>query len=891
MRLPDEDAFALTPEQLAAAAPRRGGRSARPFTMRPNDTEWWRRAGIEARREVFLAAITAPSTEPPIAAALRRYLDGGPDPVGAAAAFLASDAAGSGLWLERGYSQYDAWLGEHSTEFAATAVMEYFTLRTAHPSNRRPFDPDRDHADRFAIVRAPADCTEGPARNLLHELRQLRTHLSTLPEDEYRRIEAVLEHQGREPYQRRARAFAMPERTDWVEQTCAEQPAWPFRDSRHRGLLLESVASIDQLAKAGVTGLPRGGDHARIVASLLDAVGPDIVPVILDADVLAWSDPEPRDHLIDVLATLPRDEAVRYFLGRIEEHREQPRLRQVADRFPVRTLRAITDLAEDADTVRRARFVALVRSSPLLDGPARDALDPADRDRIDGLLAWRGLPPETADAPAALAEPPRLQPHRRIPRAPDWAPMVTAIPLLTKGRTARLPQAAAGHLLAALALDTAKHPHPAVEAAIEHCDPASLREFSWAVFATWNLAGDRANPWAFTQLSRFADDGVVHRLAALVGEWPGQGLHKRAVRGLEMLGAIGTEEALTAVHRLSRQAAFKGLKKAASAEVDRIAARLGLDQDRLLDRLVPDVELDAEGRMTLDFGPRSFSVGFDEQLRPLVVEPGGRTRRSLPKPAAGDDPEAAAAAAARFERLKRGLKSVGTEQVRRMERAMTGGRVWSRPDFERYVAGHALMRHLARRLVWQYTTGKGWTAFRIAEDGGFADLRDDELRLPERSAVRLPHPLHLGAEAAAWAELLADYEVVQPFAQLDRRVFTLTREEAATGRVARFEGRVLPAKVLTGLARGRTRWKYTQAFSGRGGSGTYGLCRELADGGFLMLDLDPGIGFPVAAAAPEQRLRAVRFTTEEAADAPALRGLDPVPVSELLALLDGHAVR
>ncbi|SDL25306.1 protein of unknown function [Glycomyces sambucus] len=881
MGLPDEDAFALTADQLAAAAPRRGGRSARPFTMRPADTEWWRFTGVEQRREPLLTAAAHPETDLRIGAALRYYLGGEPDPLGAAAAFTVDDAVGTSFWRDSGYCQYDAWLGEHGAEFAASAVMAYFAVTTVH---RVLYGlPDRGGAP-VPLTAVPDGPARIPWRSFGRELLRLRTHLSTMPEAQFRTIEAVLESNGRNPVQRAVRAYLVPGRTDWVDTACAERAAGLIEGHESTVWLLRSVGSTAQLAAAGLLGhrfdaLSRAHDHC----SLLDGVGPDCAPLLLAASLAPALGDSEREALHDVLATLPRDDAVRFFLQHIETHRTWDRLQRVADRFPVRTLRAVAALTEDADTAQLARFIGLIRSHPVLDGPARDALDPADRNRVDALLAWRGHPPETADVPAALAAPP----HGR--RGAPWAAMVTATPVLTKGRRARLPQAAVEHLLAALALDTARDPHPAVEAAVAHCDPASLREFSWAVFATWNGAGDRANPWAFTQLARFADDATVRRLEALVHEWPGRSLHKRAVRGLELLGAIGTEEALSAVHRISRQASFKGLKKAAASEVDRIAARLGLDQEQLLDRLVPDVELDADGRMALDFGPRSFTVGFDEQLKPYVIDPKGKARRSLPRPAAGDDPEAAAAAAARFDRLKRGLKSVGTEQVGRLERAMTGGRVWSRSDFERFVAGHALMRHLARRLVWQYTTGRGWTAFRIAEDGGYADVRDDVLRLPERAAVRLPHPLHLGAETAAWAQLLTDYEVVQPFEQLARPVFTLTREEAATGRIARFEGRTVATGPLLGLQRARGWWQYTHVFSGAGAP--LGLCREIRDRGWFMLGLSPGIDPADPGAAPHQTLNTVRFTAEESADADAPRDLDPLLASELLALLDRHTVR
>ncbi|MQM28640.1 DUF4132 domain-containing protein [Glycomyces albidus] len=891
MDLPDEDSFELTAEQLAAAVPRRGRPSARAFEMRPDDTERWRYNGIEQRREDLRQAAASPATDPRIAAALMSYINGRPDAVGAAAAFLVDDAVGTPLWADPRYSQYDAWLGEHGPEFAAAAVMEYYTLKTVDPVLRGV--PVRDPADRpYAVETVPPDPDESPWRNLGLELARLRTHLSRMPEPMYRRIEAILESKDRNPVQRAARAFLMPERTDWVEGVCEERPRRRFADFAIDNWLFQCVSSMDQLERARLTRLQAVAQFPHVVWTLVEGVGPDCAPLLAHAAARHDTKPDRRAFLFEALGALPSDTAVRFFLERHSAPGAWDLALKAARRFPIRTLRMIAELATvngDADRVSRAGLVGVLQSEPLLRGPARDALDPADRDRIDALAQWRDLPPETTDVPAALATPPQPDGRRKAPAAPPWAAMITPVPLLLKGRRARLPQAAAAHLLAAMALDTPKHPHPAVQAAIAHCDTVCLREFSWAVFATWDRTGDRANPWALTQLARFADDDIVRRLEAVIREWPGQGLHKRAVRGLELLGAIGTEEALGVVHRIAKQVAFKGLKKAALAEVDKIAARLGLDQEQLLDRLVPDFELDADGRMTLDYGPRAFTVGFDEQLKPFVIDPKGKVRKSLPKPDGEDDPEAATLAGLRFDKLKRGLRSVGTDQVKRLEKAMTSGRVWSRADFERHVAGHALMRHLARRLVWQYTTGRGWTSFRVAEDGTYADLRDDAIRLPERSAVRLPHPLHLGSEIKAWAEVFADYEVVQPFEQLARAVFALTDEEAATGRIARLEGRSVHTGPLVGLQRGRTWWKYTYAFANT--HAPYGLCREIPDVGFLMLDLQPGIDPAAPTAEPHQRLNSVRFSTVEAADGPAPRDLDPLLVSELLAVLDRHIVR
>ncbi|KPC74321.1 hypothetical protein ADL26_11425, partial [Thermoactinomyces vulgaris] len=146
--------------------------------------------------------------------------------------------------------------------------------------------------------------------------------------------------------------------------------------------------------------------------------------------------------------------------------------------------------------------------------------------------------------------------------------------------------------------------------------------------------------------------------------------HKRAVTGLAVLGAIGTETALRAIQGIADRVKFKGLKEEARRQIDAIAAELGLTRDQLADRLVPDFGLGEAGALVLDYGPRAFTVGFDEQLKPYVTDEDGKPRKTLPKPGAKDDPELAGPAYRRFTELKKELRAVAVDQVRRLEAAM-----------------------------------------------------------------------------------------------------------------------------------------------------------------------------------------------------------------------------
>ncbi|WP_026405397.1 DUF4132 domain-containing protein, partial [Actinomadura rifamycini] len=283
-------------------------------------------------------------------------------------------------------------------------------------------------------------------------------------------------------------------------------------------------------------------------------------------------------------------------------------------------------------------------------------------------------------------------------------------------------------------------------------------------------------------------------------------------------------------------------------------------------------------------GARRFTVGFDEQLKPTVTDDGGTVRKSLPKPGVKDDPDLAPAAHKRFAALKKDVRTVAADQIARLERAMVDRRRWSAAEFRDLLAGHPLVGHLVRRLVWlAEDDGRPITAFRVAEDGTFADAADDAFVLPDTARVGIAHPVHLGDGVKAWSELFADYEILQPFPQLARPVHALTGDERETGRLARFEDLTVPSGAVLGLVdRG---WE--RAAPQDAGVEPW-ISRRLAPDRVLVVDLEPGIPVGSPDLLGDQRLAGVRLARHPGAPPrgtdPSPRGdLDPVLASEVLA--------
>ncbi|MFD0902678.1 DUF4132 domain-containing protein [Actinomadura sediminis] len=386
---------------------------------------------------------------------------------------------------------------------------------------------------------------------------------------------------------------------------------------------------------------------------------------------------------------------------------------------------------------------------------------------------------EHGEAVRRLLAEPALPPE--LPKIPGWAAPGVLPRVRLRDRAAVLPDAAAGHLVTALAVAA-----PGLDEVREACDPASLAAFAWALFERWLAEGaPPRDGWALRSLGLAGDDDTVRRLVPLVREWAGtKKLHDRAVKGLEVLVAIGTPVAVLHLHEMRRKGGTSGVREAARTLFGQVAARAHLTADRLSERIVLDYGLDADGGTTLDYGARRFRVGFGGGLEPYVADHTGRPLAALPEPGAGDDPELAEAARRRFTAMKAEVRTASTYLMERLEKAMVRRRTWTVEEFRALFAEHPLVRHIARRLVW---TADG-AAFRIAEDRTFADVHDDAFVLPGTAVVRLAHPAELGDDLGAWTETFADYEIDQPFRQLGRPFHLLTEDERATGRLKRFEG-------------------------------------------------------------------------------------------------------
>lgn len=513
-------------------------------------------------------------------------------------------------------------------------------------------------------------------------------------------------------------------------------------------------------------------------------------------------------------------------------------------------------------------------------------------------VASRYGDPAVTDALSAVLDESPLDrfPTKRA-KLPGWyQPRGWRRPVLLNGKG--LPDEALEHLGQMLTFPTSEEVYGGIAVVKEACRSDSLANFAWDAFSAWLEAGGVGKEnWALTALGLLGNDETARKLTPFIRAWPGEATHARAVAGLDVLAGMGSDVALMLLNGIAQKIKFKGLQDKAREKINTIAEARGLSTEELEDRLAPDLGLDEQGSLRLDFGPRAFKVGFDETLKPCVRELGandapGARLADLPKPKKTDDAALSKAAVDRFKLLKKDARTIASQQLLRLEVAMCARRRWTPEVFRTFLAEHPLVRHLVQRLIWGvYTVPDGGNyggdlkaCFRVAEDGSFATADDDPFDLPAGEAVRIgvPHALELPAiDAAAFGQVFADYELLQPFAQIGRDTYTLTETEKAADTLVRWSGAKVPTGRVLGLV--NKGWRRGQA---QDGGGIWYFIKPLGADKVIELDLEPGIIVGLVNEYPEQTLGEVKVGTPghwgDIKAPEAFSALDAISASELI---------
>ncbi|RYB05049.1 DUF4132 domain-containing protein [Lichenibacterium ramalinae] len=492
-----------------------------------------------------------------------------------------------------------------------------------------------------------------------------------------------------------------------------------------------------------------------------------------------------------------------------------------------------------------------------------------------------------------------LAPDRIRPLPPWFDPERLARPELRGGGA--LPDEAVLAIGEVLSFSTPDHVHAGVIKVREACTDASLGRFAADLLAAWLAAGMPGQQgWAIWAVGWLGDDGSVAPLAAALQRFAACRALPQVAMAIQALTDLGSDAAVMRLGLLASKLGAKSMRAKARRHLEAMAQSRGLTREDLNDRTAPDLDLDAEGGLDLDFGPRRFRVVFDEALVPRVRDEAGRMAAVLPKPRRSDDAARAATATARWRLLKRETILAAGAILSRLDAMVGTGRRVSPEAFLACFARHPFVGQAARRLVWGFYDGmeadrSPKLTFRLA--GATAvDTEDVELAdvLPASAGYfGLVHPLQVSPLVlAAWRAAFARHGIAQPCRQLERPVHRLTGAEDIKTEVFCFQGIAVEPGWLRGMAaRG---WSFSHPVDD-GLMWTIERDVVLRDGrvGVASLGFRPGLG--VGRSEPGEAPRALdllslRYATEGAEEGPvAFHHLDRVTASEILRSLDDLA--
>ncbi len=425
-----------------------------------------------------------------------------------------------------------------------------------------------------------------------------------------------------------------------------------------------------------------------------------------------------------------------------------------------------------------------------------------------------------------------------------------------------LPREATENLVTILRSRSDDVPYAGIDELRAALDPRSLADLAWALFFAWDLHGRRRmHDWMGRAVAAFPAEDTLARLTPYLRDWA-QSDPRACVVLVDVLAEIGTDAAFLELSAVASMARGPVL-------VEAVNEVLGPRGERS-----HDLGLDARGEAVLDLGGREVRVVLDESLVPMIALADGRRVAQVPRASKTDDPAKVAAAIARFNRLRRESRTIAKTALRRLERAMVESQRFTVAETESRFVRHPLLGHAARRLVWGVYEGAALAStFRVVEDGTYADSDDLPLELAGESQVGIVHPIDLDeATLSRWGALFADYEILQPFDQLGRLVFTGTLQEAAD----------ILKRTQNTLVESRSLLKTIASHHWERPAGTrvataWRELRGTRTAARAVLTFAPGIQLDKIRASPPQKLAAIAVSA-----APTLEGIDRVDLSELV---------
>lgn len=325
----------------------------------------------------------------------------------------------------------------------------------------------------------------------------------------------------------------------------------------------------------------------------------------------------------------------------------------------------------------------------------------------------------------------------------------------------------------------------------ENLNQNELERFAQEVFSRFIDKGAEAKQrWAIYFTAIYGGFDAIASIQHYIKDWSEHSRGAIASDAVKALAINGSSAALMAVDQMARKFKHRQVRSAAGTALHQAAEALNITREELADKIVPDLGFDETLCRIFDYGARQFKVYLTPALELEIFE-GEKKLKTLPKPGKNDDSEKAEKASKDFKEMKKQMKTVVQNQKARLEYVLLCDRKWTADGWKELFIKKPVMHCFAIGLIWGAYDEQDnlLQTFRYLEDGSFTTSDEDEYELPENCKIGLVHPIELDEETlSAWKEQLSDYEINQPFLQINRPVYRVLPEEKGKTALERFSG-------------------------------------------------------------------------------------------------------
>lgn len=282
---------------------------------------------------------------------------------------------------------------------------------------------------------------------------------------------------------------------------------------------------------------------------------------------------------------------------------------------------------------------------------------------------------------------------------------------------------------------------------------------------------------------------------------PGEGIQDKRMGNacLKALADMPEGTGVVYLARLLGRIKYPSVRKIIDAALNEAASREGISRPELDELSVPAHDL-IEGEVQLPIGEEGgaaiLRIVGPSRVALTFKAPGGQEKTVVPH---GLKPFRAEIRNARTK-AKEVAADLVTQGIR-LQRVWLENRDWSYEDWIARYARHPLLSQLARRLIWTVSTGSGDIPV-VLDAQGLADIGGHRVDA-HGGRISLWHPTGRRVEEIlGWRERLVELNIVQPFKQAHREVYSLTEAERTTRTYSnRFAGHILKQHQMMNLAR------------------------------------------------------------------------------------------